>query len=121
MIIKHTNNEPVNHKIYISGPITNVENWQTAFIDAESALEEYYKDYFFSIENPLRIARRIESAFALAGAVPEYVDYMREDISTLVDCGTICMLPGWKRSKGARMEYRIAKILNMIILEYKPD
>ena len=31
------------------------------------------------------------------------------------------MLPGWKRSKGARLEYRIAKILNMQILEFQPE
>lgn len=27
----------------------------------------------------------------------------------------------WKRSKGARLEYRIAKILNMQILEFQPE
>lgn len=62
--------------VYISGPITGVENWQDNFLAAEKELSS---------------------------------------------CNTICMLPGWKRSKGARLEYRIAKILNMQILEWQPN
>ena len=44
-----------------------------------------------------------------------------QDIKILARCNAICMLPGWKRSKGARLEYRIAKILNMQILEFQPE
>ena len=53
--------------------------------------------------------------------MPGYTDYMREDIKILARCNAICMLPGWKHSKGARLEYRIAKILNMQILEFQPE
>ena len=53
--------------------------------------------------------------------MPTYTEYMREDIKILARCNAICMLPGWKRSKGARLEYRIAKILNMQIMEFQPE
>lgn len=74
------------------------------------------------IFNPVKIAKDLEHSFKVnVGRMPTYTEYMREDIKILARCNTICMLPDWKRSKGARLEYRIAKILNMQILEFQPE
>lgn len=102
-------------RIYISGPITNVKNWKKNFLLAEKKILEL--DKTFAVVNPLKISERIEKDFAKYEKTPDYQDYMREDIKLLADCNAICMLPGWKRSKGARLEYRIAKILNLTIIE----
>ena len=121
------NGKPVKltHKkclvIYISGGITGVENWQNAFMAAEQDLVQYLHAPFI-IFNPVKIAKNLNYTFKIQkNKIPEYTDYMREDIKFLAKCNTICMLPGWKRSKGARLEYRIAKILNMQILEFQPE
>lgn len=114
-----TTDKDIKGKIYISGPITNIENWQKNFLNAEKELLELDKPIF--VVNPLRISRRIEETFSRRNETPSYEDYMREDIRELSKCDCICMLPGWKRSKGARMEYRIARILNMAVLEYNPE
>ena len=105
--------------VYISGPITGIENWQDNFLAAEKELLEL-TGYFFVV-NPVAIAKDIEKPFAKIEKTPDYTDYMRKDIKELSSCSAICMLPGWKRSQGARLEYRIAKILNMQILEFKPE
>lgn len=117
--IKCTHSEPL--AIYISGGITGVENWQDIFMAAEQDLILRLHARLF-IFNPVKIAKDLERSFKVnIGKTPGYTDYMREDIKILARCNAICMLPGWKRSKGARLEYRIAKILNMQILEFQPE
>lgn len=117
--IDPTHSEPL--VIYISGGITDVENWQDIFMAAEQDLRLRLYARFF-IFNPVKIAKDLERSFKVnIGKTPGYTDYMREDIKILARCNAICMLPGWKRSKGARLEYRIAKILNMQILEFQPE
>lgn len=107
--------------IYISGGITGIENWQDIFMAAERDLMLHLHARFF-IFNPVKIAKDLEHSFKVnVGRMPTYTEYMREDIKILARCNAICMLPGWKRSKGARLEYRIAKILNMQILEFQPE
>lgn len=113
-----TTDENIKGKIYISGPMTNVDNWQTNFIAAEYELCGLEKPIV--VVNPLRIAQRLEEEFARLDKFPEYADYMREDIKALVDCDAICLLPGWRKSRGANLECEIAKALNMTILEFKP-
>lgn len=117
--IEPTHSEPL--AIYISGGITGVKNWQDIFMAAEQDLMLHLHARLF-IFNPVKIAKDLERSFKVnIGKMPGYTDYMREDIKILARCNAICMLPGWKRSKGARLEYRIAKILNMQILEFQPE
>lgn len=99
--------------VYISGAISGVENWQENFIEAEKKLETMQ---FSVIVNPLAIAKQIDSIFSCSGKKPTYADYMKADIKELIKCDCICMLPNWKTSKGAKLEYRIAKALDMQII-----
>lgn len=43
----------------------------------------------------------------------------RQDIKELIFCNSIYMLRGWWRSKGARLERHIAKVLGMKIIYQK--
>lgn len=115
--LSNVTDEDIKGKIYISGPITNVDNWQTNFIAAENELSELNKS--LAVVNPLRISQRLEKEFARRDKFPEYADYMREDIKALADCDAICLLPGWRKSRGANLECEIAKALDMTILEFK--
>ena len=46
----------------------------------------------------------------------EWHQYLRRDITHLVTCDGIAMLPGWEKSKGARLEKHIATELGMRVI-----
>ena len=46
----------------------------------------------------------------------QWSDFLRKDIAELVKCRAIAMLPGWEKSKGARLEKHIAEELGMRVI-----
>jgi hypothetical protein len=46
----------------------------------------------------------------------QWADYMADDIKALFECDAIYMLSDWGQSKGARVEYAIAKELGLIVI-----
>ena len=94
-------------KIYISGKITNNQNYKAEFEAAELAL----KIAGFQPVNPAE-------EHLPDGAT--WADYMRQDIKLLCDCDAIYMLNGWRESAGAKIEHKLARDLGMeIIYEIK--
>ena len=88
---------------YISGPMSNMPDFnRQAFINkgAELALAGRL------VVNPVHNGMPAES---------EWHEHMRADIAMLMRCDTIHMLPGWQRSRGARLELHIAMELGMAI------
>lgn len=57
-MIKNANSDLIGN-IYISGPITGVENWQDNFLQAEKELLELPGNFF--VVNPVAIERDIEN------------------------------------------------------------
>lgn len=68
------------------------------------------------IKNPLTMDKEANEIW---GDNPTYAQYMINDIHELIFCSHIYMLRGWKRSKGARLEHHIAKVLGMKIIYQK--
>lgn len=101
--------------IYISGAITGIDNWENQFDEAEKKI---YKDCKNPVQviNPRRLSNEVNALFKILNAIPEYADYLRYDIKKLIDCNTIYMLKGWSKSKGACLEYQIAKTLGLKII-----
>ncbi len=60
-MIKNANSDLIGN-IYISGPITGVENWQDNFLAAEKELLELTGHFF--VVNPVTLAKKIEELFA---------------------------------------------------------
>lgn len=92
-------------RIYISGQITGIEEEaKKLFKKAEEILEKQG----FQVINPMELTTCNPSY--------EWIDYMRYDIKALVDCDTIYMLKNWTKSKGAKIERRLAIDLGLKVI-----
>lgn len=91
-------------KVYISGPISGLpfEQVERDFNEAEIRLLEQGHE----VINPLNNGLPLDSP---------WLAHMIVDIRLLLDCNAIYMLKGWKESKGATIEYNLAKELGFAI------
>lgn len=94
----------VKEKVYISGAITGVLNYADKFNKAEQEL----RDMGFDVFNPCNMG--IVEGF-------EWADYMKKDIAMLMECDYIYPLKEWKKSRGAKIEMKLAKKLGIEVLK----
>ena len=86
-------------KVYISGPISShPDGNQSAFYAAATRIVE---------EGNIPVNPHDVCYLMPPGSTWLY--YMRVDIKALVNCDEIYMLRGWWRSRGARLEWLIAR------------
>ena len=80
-------------RVYISGPITGVENFRDRFDHAETMLinKGHYP------VNPCKLD-------AVMPPDSEWEDFLVVELAILERCDAIFMLYGWEKSKGARRE-----------------
>lgn len=88
--------------IYISGKITGTKDYYARFEKAENDLIKMG----YAPINPVKNEPE--------GKDWEY--YMRQDIMKLMCCSGIYMLKGWRYSRGAKLEFKIAKNLGFKII-----
>ena len=93
-------------KVYISGPISGLpfDKVEQSFRDAEIRLQEEGYDVVNPLENGLTKDH-------------SWHEHMKADIKLLMDCDTIYLLQGYTDSKGAMIEYDLARILGYDIIE----
>lgn len=90
-------------KFYIAGPISsNLAGYKTEFAAAETLLRAEGHDTINPAENPPQ---------------PDWESYMACGIQQLCGCDGIALLPNWRKSKGAKRERWIARMLGMPIRE----
>lgn len=95
-----------NNRIYLSGPITGVENYKCIF--GAYALRLWRQNWI--VVNP-------------AKACPSDWGYWRcmaRCIRLELGCEAIAMIPGWEKSRGAKIEHRIARMLGLRIIYLQP-
>ena len=95
-------------RLYIAGPMTGLPDFNYPAFHAEAAR---LRGVGFHVENP---------AENPAPACGSWCAYMRLAIAQLVTCDGIVLLPGWRRSKGARVEYLLACVLGMDVVFLAP-
>ena len=91
--------------IYLSGPMTGLPDYN---YPAFNAMAAQLRRHGFTVVNPAEL-----NADRPDGAV--WSDYLRRDIAALMGCTHIVLLPGWKNSRGARIEVSLAGDLGMSI------
>lgn len=92
--------------IYIAGKISGLDliKAKKNFKKAEVKLSE--KGY--KVVNPMKEIK--------VDVSKTWEDYMIESFALLLKCDSIYMLNNWQTSKGARVEYAVAKSLGMSII-----
>lgn len=89
--------------IYIAGPMNGYPEMNfPSFHKAAKRL----RDEGLKVINPAELNPDVNA---------DWSDCMDVDIDAVFECDTIYMLKGWEKSKGARIEYRIAKNRKMEI------
>lgn len=93
-------------RVYISGPITGVEDYNDKF----SKAAEFLSKKGYDVINPTVIDDIFPDL--------EYEEYMKLDIALLDLSDAIYMLNGWEKSRGSNREYGYALAAGkQIILE----
>lgn len=101
--------ESPTRRIYVAGPMTGLpDNNYPAFHDAAARL----RGRAWHVENPA------ENPHPHTDAACQWTAYMRMGISQLMTCHAIYLLPGWQKSKGASLEYMVAKQLGLAVYEH---
>lgn len=90
--------------LYIAGPMTGLPDLNFPAFHAKAA---DLTALGFEVVNPAEINPDQQ--------LP-WLECMRRDIAALVYCDGIHLLPGWRWSKGATLEYFIAKRLGLLII-----
>jgi len=87
-------------KLYVAGPMTGILGMNfPAFYQAAAALLACG----YEVVNPADAGQ----------GEGTWLDYMRRDITDLLTCDGIALLPGWASSKGAFLEVTIFKALGL--------
>ena len=93
-------------KIYVSGPMTGLPEFNyPAFREAG---EQLWRDGY-DVLNPIDAEKHNPTP----GQPQEWRWYMRHAIRMLAAADGVALLPGWKKSRGARLEVHIAHTLGL--------
>lgn len=95
-------------RVYIAGPMTGLPDSNYAAFHA-AALQLRRQGY--EVESPA------ENEQPDCGGT--WLGWMRLGIAQLAQCDAICLLPGWKESRGAQVEYQLARGLGLWVM-YPP-
>lgn len=90
-------------RIYIAGPMTGLPEFNYPAFNAEAAR---IRALGYHVENP---------AENKAPECGTWQGYMRAALRQMLMCDSVAMLPGWGKSKGALIEYNLAKSLGLEI------
>ena len=91
-------------RIYIAGPMTGLPDFNYPAFNAAAAR---MRALGFEVENP---AENPEPP------CKSWLGYMRMAIRQLVTCDIVALLPGWKGSRGARIERWLAGMLGLKVV-----
>lgn len=103
-------------KMYISGPMGGVENYNVKLFDR---VAKEMEEVGFEVHNPADYAKRwMEQNGKRDMTDEEYGEAMLHSLNNLKTCDVILMLPKWQYSKGAKNELMLALVRGMEVKIY---
>lgn len=94
-------------KVYISGPMTDIENYN---IKNFQIAEAKFTLAGFEVVSPVANQKIFEET---ENKEEKYRAVMRKDMFDLLGCNCIAMLKGWEYSNGARVELATALVCGL--------
>lgn len=82
------------HRIYISGPMTGLPDFNYPAFNAEAAR---LRALGYEVESPAENPQQ-----------PDWEGYMRQALIQMLTCDAVAFLPGWAESRGALLERYVA-------------
>ncbi|MCF8566890.1 DUF4406 domain-containing protein [Alicyclobacillus tolerans] len=87
-------------RVYISGPMTGYEDYNRP---AFHAMASQLKDAGYRVYNPADVVLETD----------DWAQYMKIHLAVLPTCDLVVVLPGWQKSRGARLEVANAHFLGI--------
>lgn len=94
-------------RIYIAGPMSGLPDFNYPAFHAAAAVLRAQGHH---VENPA------ENPAPTCGT---WQGYMRMSLRQIAACDCLCMLPGWRASRGARIEHGLALDLGLEVKDYQ--
>lgn len=106
-------------RIYVAGPMSGQPNLNfPAFMEAGEQIEAMGHEPVVPIDDDEHVDGRPTVESFIATADPEQrAELLKRDLKLLVECDAIAVLDGWRESNGASMEVRVARELEMPVLD----
>lgn len=103
-------NKGKNQKIYVSGPMTGIYEYNRPAFEAAT---ELLNSRGWQAINPSAYDSEVKGTL--------WRDFLKKDLKLLAECDAICCLPGWENSDGARLEVSIMFELGLPIYFLTPS
>ena len=104
-------------KIYLSGPMSGVPNYNAPMFDAAT---KKLREEGFEVLSPVELDRA-EGFDLESPPKASYWSLLARDVFTIGDSelSAIFVLPGWEKSKGARLEVFQALLMKLPVVSYE--
>lgn len=90
-------------KVYISGPMTGLPDFNYPAFNAAAARLRHLG---YDVVNPVDIGRELGDGLL-------WSQYMRPCIAAVLQCDALVLLPGWAESRGAKLERDVALAIGL--------
>jgi len=96
--------------IYLSGPMSNYELLNHPAFDRNAT---FLRDLGYEVISPAEMDRKL--GIDLTGNMNEeqYLNVIKHDYAALLTCDAIAFMPGWEKSRGAKLESDFANVLKL--------
>lgn len=95
-------------KVYLSGPITGTEDYESRF----NAEETRFKYAGYKVVNPVKQCAKL-------GTGKAHEEYMKYILPFLLECDCIYLMEGWEESEGCKLEKLVADGCGIPVVELK--
>ncbi len=105
--------------VYLAGPMTGYPLYNFPAFDAyQYTLEEEG----YTVISPAELDRQhgFDPERCMETNFPSRKECARRDVDAICKCDELCVMPGWEKSRGCKMEIAVAEFLGIPIRKLNP-